>query len=346
MAIDKESNDDTKSRGDAGLNVALDDLHRAIKANSSRETSNDRGHRGLTSIGEVLPPGLFDEVIKPEDIGYTHPVFLQCFLPTRHSARNRQRWQTNCGRASLVLRAGELANPAIPNEYETCLVPAGPKARFVVAYVNDYIQRHDTPTVNMGDSLREAMRQMDIPIGGKNGKELEREVKNFAAAEIALGVWDTSGDVHHHRALVAPHLSFWLEKNPNQRTIWQPEMTVSREYFEAIRDGDRLAPFHWPALIALQHDTRAMDIHCFLTYRLRNRLNRPVPLQAKVLHALFGRDILDPYKFWQSFKKSLVAALKWYPQARVELKNDCIILKDSPPLIPYRKMVRIGRIEG
>ncbi len=37
----------------------------------------------------------------------------------------------------------------------------------------------------------------------------------------------------------------------------------------SIRAGDRLAPFYWPAMIALQHDTRAMDIHCFLTHRLR-----------------------------------------------------------------------------
>ena len=107
------------------------------------------------------PPELFDPIIDPKDIGYTHPVFLQCFLPTRHSERNRQRWQTTCGRASLVIRAGELANPDKPNEYETCLIPAGPKARFVIAYVNDYIQRKATPTVNMGDSLREAMQLVD-----------------------------------------------------------------------------------------------------------------------------------------------------------------------------------------
>lgn len=64
-----------------------------------------RGEDGLTRIGDslaglmprILPVGLFDEVIKPSDVGYTHPVFLQCFLPTRHSVRNRQRWQTNWG---------------------------------------------------------------------------------------------------------------------------------------------------------------------------------------------------------------------------------------------------------
>jgi hypothetical protein len=308
-----------------------------------------RGETGLTRVGDllpdVLPAGLFDEVIKPEDIGYTHPVFLQCFLPTRHSAKNKQRWQTNCGRASLVIRAGELANPDKPNEYETCLIPAGPKARFVIAYVNDYIQRHDTPSVNMGDSLREAMQKMNISVGGKNGKELTREVKNFAAAEIGLGVWNDD-QVHHHRALVADHMSFWLEKNPSQRTIWQPEMTVSREYFGAVREGNRLAPFYWPAMVALQHDTRAMDIHCFLTYRLRNGLKRPVLLHAKVLHALFGQDIKELKKFWQSFKKSLEEAHKWYPEAQIEMKNDHIILKDSPPLIPYRKMTWIGRAAG
>ena len=164
-------------------------------------------------LPEILPAGMFDEIIKPEDVGYTHPVFLQCFLPTRHSAKNRQRWQTDCGRASLVIRAGELANPLKPNEYETCIVPAGPKARFVIGYVNDYLQRHNTPTVNMGDSLREAMRKMNIATGGKNGKELTREVKNFAAAEIGLGIWNDN-EVRHHRALVAPHMSFWLEKTP------------------------------------------------------------------------------------------------------------------------------------
>lgn len=138
-------------------------------------------------------------------------------------------------------------------------------------------------------------------------------------------------------------MTFWLEKNPNQRTIWQPEMTVSHEYFGAIREGDRLAPFYWPAMLALQHDTRAMDIHSFLTYRLRNGLKRPVMLHAKVLHALFGQDITDPYKFWTSFKKSLLAAHKWYATAQIEIKKDCIILKDSPPLIPHRKMHRIGK---
>ncbi len=322
---------------------------------------SDRGHGGLTPIGDLLarmelpkaapepsplskhePPVGFDDVIRPDDIGYTHPVFLQCFLPTRHTAKNRQRWQTDCGRASLVIRAGELVDPARINRFKTCAVPAGPKARFVVAYVNDFIQREKTPHVDMGRSLRKAMETLDIPIGGRNGEALTREVENFAAAEIVLGLWDKDGSAHQKRALVADEMSFWIEKNPDQNAIWQPEMTVSAKYFDAVRDGDRLAPFYWPAMIGLQHDTRAMDIHAFLVYRLRNGLKHKVILKDTVLHSLFGQDVAQLDHFWPRFLQSFHAAHKWYPKARVEIKGDCIILKDSPSLIPYRKIPRIA----
>ena len=57
-----------------------------------------RGEKGLTKVSallpEILPPDLFEGIIDPKDVGYMHPVFLQCFLPTRHTDKNRERWQT------------------------------------------------------------------------------------------------------------------------------------------------------------------------------------------------------------------------------------------------------------
>ena len=304
-----------------------------------QEGAQQTQHKREHSLIEVC-----DEIIRPEDIGYTHPVFLQCFLPTRHTPKNRERWQTDCGRASLVIRAGELVNPAKRNEFKQCIVPAGPKARIVNAYINDYILRKRTPTVDLGRSLRQAMERMNIAIGGKNGEALQRELENFAAAEIILGVWDNDGSAHQNKAFVAESMSFWIEKTPGQKTIWNPEMSVSSQYFRSLTDGDHMAPFYWPALVALQNDTRAMDIHCFLVYRLRNGLKHPVSLHRKALHAMFGRDVKQLDHFWPRFKESLEAAHQWYPTARIEVKNDCIILKDSPPLIPYRKLIRLGQI--
>ena len=38
--------------------------------------------------------------------------------------------------------------------------PAGPKARFVVAYINDQIQRHGSRDIDMGESSRKAMQKL------------------------------------------------------------------------------------------------------------------------------------------------------------------------------------------
>lgn len=282
------------------------------------------------------------EIIRPEDLAYTHSVFVQCFMPVRHNQKNQRRWQTDCGQASLVIRAGELLKPSSPGTFKECVVPAGPKARIIVGYINDYAYRHKTPVIDLGDTMREFMRKANIPIGGKNGKELQRELENFAAAEILLGVWTPDGSAHQEQTKVAQRMSFWIDKNPDQRTLWQPEMTLSGAYHHALMDGEHVAPIHWPANIALQHNTRAMDILNFLTYRLRKPLHKPVHLHAKVLHAMFGRDVRELRHFWPRFLIALEEALKHYPMARVEPLNDALKLYDSPPLIPYRK---IGRIE-
>jgi hypothetical protein len=244
----------------------------------------------------------------------------------------------------LLIRAGELINPSKPNDFKPCVVPAGPKARIINAYVTDYALRHRTPVIPLGESLREAMSKMEIPIGGKNGKELQRELENFASATIHLGVWDVEGGKARQKPLpVAGDISFWIEKDENQRTLWQQEMELSPQYFAAVIDGDRMAPVYWPALKALQHNPRAMDLHSFLVYRLRSGLERPVTLPVDVLHSMFGQDIKHRHHFVAEFKNALAEAHRWYPTARVEWLKDGsgLTLKNSPALIPYRKLARI-----
>jgi hypothetical protein len=61
-------------------------------------------------------------------------------------------------------------------------------------------------------------------------------------------------------------------------------MTVSPQYFQAVTERE-MTPFYWPAMVGLQHNPRAMDIHNFLSYRMHKGLSRPVTLHATVLHA-------------------------------------------------------------
>ena len=306
--------------------------------------------KGPRRVGDILTASipsfqniLDTEIIRPEDLVYTHSVFLQCFMPLRHNAKNKLRWQADCGKASLVMRAGELVKPNSPNTFKECAVPAGPKARIVTAYAIDQMYRNRTPEVDLGDTMRKFMTKAEIPICGSNGHELQREMENFAAAEIILGVWTPDGSAHQHQAKVASRMSFWIEKNPNQRTLWQPSMTASDDFYKSVIEGAHIAPIYWPGYIALQHNPRAMDIFKFLTYRLRLPLKNPVLLKDSVLHSMFGRDCKRLAHFWPRFVSSLQEAHKHYPTARVEVLSDCIKLRTSPPLIPHRK---VGVIAG
>jgi hypothetical protein len=313
----------------------------------SRKPDGERGG-GLVKAGDlpfvaelaqdIEQCTIESEIIRPEDIAYTHSIFLQCFLPLRHRPSNVRRWETGNRLAKLVIRAGELVNPDSPGTFKECAVPAGPKARLLVTYINDYAFRHKTPLIPLGESLREAMRKMDVPVGGKNGKELHRELENIAAAEINLGTWAPDGSsARHQKASVAEEMSFWMEKDSQQRTLWQPEMLLSTQYYRALCTGGHIAPLHWDAYIALQHNARAMDIFTFLSYRLHKPLKQPIFLRAAVLHSLFGSDTKELRHFWPRFLEALKEALRWYPSVRLEILNDGVKLYNSPPLIPYRK---------
>lgn len=282
------------------------------------------------------------ELIRPEDIAYTHSLFLQCFMPLRHNPNNRERWETGNRNAKLLIRAGDLVKPNSPGTFKRCIVPAGPKARLILAYINDYAYRKRTPLIPLGESMREAMRRMDVSICGTNGKELQRELENLAAADMVLGVWTPDGSAHQDQMKIAARMSFWIDKDPKQGTLWQPEMMLSPGYYQSLQ-GPHMAPLHWPAYIALQSKPRAMDIFAFLQYRLRKSMKTSVVIPVTVLHAMFGQDIKHLYHFWPRFKEALKDALKWYPTARVEILNDAIKLYNSPALIPYRKL---GRIEA
>lgn len=337
----------TKQRSDRGglvragqlplLKELADELEKTPAAPAP--VKNER--KALTP--QILTDG---ELIRPEDIAYVHSIFLQCFMPVRHNANNRQLWQTDCGNASLAIHAGLLVKPDSPRTFKQCVVPAGPKARIITAYINDYAYRHKTPDIDLGESMRKFMDSAGVPVCGSNGKELQREMENVAAADIYLGVWHPGVSAHQKKAAVSEELSFWIDKNPNQQTLWQPRMKLSHGYYQSLMAGEHLAPIHWPAYMALQHNPRAMDIFALLCYRLRTiHPRKPVTIHADVLHGMFGRDIKQRKHFWPEFLKALAEALAQYRQA----ENSINVLEDksamrlgyAPPLIPHRKIGRI-----
>ena len=291
---------------------------------------------GLAGL-PVIPLEEIEEALIAPGVGYSHAVMVQCFLPQRPAASRAYR--TTHGRASLMIEAGHIANPNDPGEWIECQLPTGPKPRLILPYIVGEAIRNASPEIDLGRSLRDFMRRLGMPVAGKNGKALTEQIQNIAAAHIMIGEW-TNNAVHTHGGRLAKQLSFWLERNPDQRTLWTPTMTLSDEFFNAIQH--HRVPIDTHHLAQLARSARRMDLYAWLSYRtprITPGKREPVPLRA--LHRIFGPDMNRIADFKRRLREDLQAIHSVYPHFKVDLPShsDVLWLERSPPPVPFAPRV-------
>jgi hypothetical protein len=98
------------------------------------------------------------------------------------------------------------------------------------------------------------------------------------------------------------------------------------------------------ALKALKRSPMALDIYCWLTYRL-SYLRKPTEIPWAVLQIQFGADYTRTRGFKESFLHHLRKILTLYPEANVEKGERGLLIKPSkphvaqlpPPALPHLK---------
>lgn len=275
-----------------------------------------------------------EDALVGRDVGFYHAIMMQCFLPQKPLPNGRREWQVRHGRASMLVEAGRVIIPEEAHEFRHCGVPAGTKPRLILPYIMGYAVSRKTREIDMGKSLRRFMKNIGMPVTGRNGKVLAREVENVAAANFYLGTWSEEGGTTRF-ARVAKELSFWIERNNDQLSMWRPEMVLSAEFYDAIQH--HRVPVDMSHLLQLSKSPRRMDLYCWLSYRLpRISSNNPTPIALRHLQPIFAPDIADPYLFKQRIKDDLKAISKVYGGFNVQLQKDALWLVSSPPPVPEK----------
>ncbi|MDA0967613.1 MAG: replication protein RepA [Proteobacteria bacterium] len=270
----------------------------------------------------------FGEITDPKI--YTHPVFCQCVLPIKALPKEVRHYRVEHGNASLMFEAGCFTDPTT-NKVLNQEVPAGAKARLLFSYIIDQAKRNDNPTIDMGNNLYNFMTSNKIPVGGKNAKEIVRQVRNIASADISLGISGET-ETHHFRTneqfKIAKRVSFWLSKDVSQPQLWEPTLTLSDDFMSALSNTHTIIDLR--PLIELQSSPRAMDMYMWLSYRIK-KVNRPVKISYEDLHNIFGLQTKTLKKFKENFKESIRTALPYIKNANVDLDTDSkhIILKNE-----------------
>lgn len=270
-----------------------------------------------------------NEAISPGDLAYTHAILAMCFLPHRQIKGEKIYKAYPNGKASLIVRAGDLLEPGT-GEWIEQDIPSGPKARLVLLYMNSYAIQHKTRVVDMGDSLNDFLGLMGVPQGGKNRRAVQQEVHNLAAAHFTIGTW--SGDrAKTVKTNIIDEYEVWASSEPRQRTLWPSEAVFSQQYYEVLQH--HRVPFDLRAIKALQHSSLKLDLYLYLIHRIP-RLKRPTHVTWGALHGAFGPTFARERDFKRHFLMALKEVHAFFPEARVEPHPDFLRLYPSRSPIP------------
>lgn len=246
-------------------------------------------------------------------------------------------------------------------------IPYGVYPRLLVSWVATEAVRSQSPTIELGDSLRTFLRDvLDLRSAGGgargsasrvkeqmkrlfgsmitaqySGKLAEREGKQgFSLRNVVIAqALDLADDELTEEGL-------WAPQDRLEAGSWASKLRLTDNFFaECVTNP---VPIDLRAYKALRGSPLAMDIYTWLTYRMSYTHKRSKPIRWEALMMQFGsgfnseRAVLD---FKKGFLKALRAVLIVYPQARVEVQETGLVLVPSPPhIIPLPSPTNKGII--
>ncbi len=126
--------------------------------------------------------------------------------------------------------------------------------------------------------------------------------------------------------------------DPAQGSLFVDTVRLSEMFFEQLRRHP--VPLEDAAIKAINNNSLALDIYCWLAYRL-HVLPSSKSITWKAIYMQFGTAYKEQFHFKPRFIESLKLALAVYPEANVDMDDRGIVLQPSrPPVVPRLLSVR------
>ena len=199
------------------------------------------------------------------------------------------------------------------------------------------------PIIALGHSLNSFMSQLGLnSTGGRWGTihRLRDQMRRLFSSSVSCLYEEGDSSSGANFNIAKEYHLWWNPKCPEQADLWQSTVILSQDFFNEI--VDRPVPVDMRALTALKSSSMALDLYCWLTYRL-SYLRRSVEIPWALLQGQFGADYEDTrqgrYNFKQKFLLQLRKVIAIYEGARqVEEGENGLILKPSEPHIKKLQM--------
>lgn len=234
-------------------------------------------------------------------------------------------------------------------------LPYGNMPRLILAWVTTEAVRTKQRELILGRSLGSFIDKLGlVSSGGANGTitRLKKHLKSLFGSTIHyMYEYDQntkkadigeiiSTDHMKGEGLIKAQIAkeyhlWWQPQNPNQAGLWESTVTLDDEFFNSITQ--RPIPIDMRALQALKRSPLALDIYCWLTYRM-SYLDNPSEIPWAALQMQFGSSYSFDEQGIRNFKKAFLRELKKvcliYSNAKVSEGRYGLMLRPSPSHIP------------
>ena len=215
-------------------------------------------------------------------------------------------------------------------------MPYGSVPRLLVSWVTSEAKRTKERQLVLGQSLSDFMRELGLRItGGQRGDitRLKEQATRLFSTSISCVVREPGRSVEIKNLQIADTAKIWWDpKNPEQLGLWPSTVMLSENFFQEVTE--RPVPVDLRAIAALKQSPLALDIYCWLTYRMSylQGTSRPIPWPSLQVQfgAGYATDAQGTRDFKKAFLRELKSVLTVYPRARVELDRRGLVLKESP----------------
>lgn len=279
-----------------------------------------------------------DEAKKYGALGYVAKCLVQASLPYRDPGEEVKAWGRENGLISLVIQ------PAydIKNGQPLCIgYPYGNIPRLLLAWITTEAVKTKNNVLVLGNSLSDFMRQLDLaPTGGRWGSitRIKEQSKRLFSARISCVYDEDDGFGFKPLEIAEEAMLWWDPKRPKQAALWESTVVLNQKFFASITNNP--IPIDMRALKLLKHSPLALDIYCWLTYRMSYLTSTSKPIPWGLLQLQFGSDYADTPQGRQGFKrnflKQLGAVRAVYQEAKVDYTDRGLILKPSRTHIPLQ----------
>lgn len=213
-------------------------------------------------------------------------------------------------------------------------LPYGSIPRVLIAWLTTEAVKTKERELVLGDSLSDFMRQLDLaPTGGRNGSitRLREQMTRLFSCFISCSYTDESLSAIKNILIADDSRLWWEPKKPEQIQLFKSTVTLSQRFFDEVTQHP--VPVDLRALKALKQSPLALDIYCWLTYRMSYlRAGTVIPWEA--LQLQFGAGYARTRDFKAAFLDQLKKVQLLYPGLNMQDEAHGLLLKPSKTSIP------------